>query len=276
MGSGKPRKLRPMALRQIVRSAAPARVALIHAMQPSIAATLPAFERHWPEAELVNILDDSLARDVGHTGLDNAMTRRFVELARYARDQAHCDAALFTCSAFGSAIEAAQKELRTEAFPVLKPNEAMMEEAVALGRGGGGAVAVLSMFEPTLGSITREMRELPDGAELVLRPRFVPDAMDALTAGDEARCIELIAAAVAKAVEEEAPEPLACVALAMFSMARGREAAETRLSRAAESRGGAPPPPVLSSPESAVLRLRAHCEMWRAGRAAARPVGQRA
>lgn len=224
-------------------------------MQPSITPTVAAFKEHWRDAELVHIMDDSLARDVERTGLDAAMTGRFLALARYARDGAGCDALLFTCSAFGAAIEAAQRELRTDAFPVLKPNEAMMEEAVGRARAapGEGSVAVLSMFEPTLPSIVRELGAL-GGPGLRVVPRFVPGALEALRAGDEASCCALIAEAAEAAViqaRQEGAAP-ACVAFAMFSMARARRAAEARLG--ALEGGGLP---VLTSPDSAVLRLRA-------------------
>lgn len=233
------------------RAAPQRRVALIHAMQPSIGSTLPAFERHWPEAELVHLLDDSLARDVGKTGIDESMARRFVTLARYARDEVKCDGILFTCSAFGAAIEEAQRQLRTESFPVLKPNEAMMEQAAGLGK-DGAPIAVLSMFEPTLPSITRELADI-SGPDLRMLPRFVPGALEALQAGDETRCCALIAEAAGAAAEEARGQgtDLACVAFAMFSMARGRPAAEELL----RARGGSAPP-VLTSPDAAVLQMR--------------------
>mmetsp|Transcript_62572 Transcript_62572/g.182957 ORF Transcript_62572/g.182957 Transcript_62572/m.182957 type:complete len:269 (-) Transcript_62572:66-872(-) len=235
----------------------PPRLAAIHAMQPSVTPTVLSFQQHWQEVDLVHVLDDSLARDVTRTGIDSFMTARFLALAEYARDGAKCDGLLFTCSAFGSAIEAVKEKLQTDEFPILKPNEAMMEDAVKLARsshhGQVGLIVVLSMFEPTLPSIVRELTDI-GGSELRLMPRFVPGAMQALQAGDEARCIELIAEAAEAAVQEvriEGEEP-ACVAFAMFSMARARRAAEARISAL-----GGDPPPVLTSPDSAVLRMRA-------------------
>lgn len=223
-------------------------------MQPSIASSLPAFESLWPEAELVHLLDDSLAQDVGNSarGGDSAsMTARFLALGRYARDGICCDGILFTCSAFGEHIEKVQLELRTPEFPVLKPNEAMMDKAAKLGQ--EGPVAVLSMFEPTLPSITRELQDL-GGGSLQLRPRFVPRALEALQAGDEPGCIEIIAQEAEAAVTEAQSqgEELSCIAFAMFSMARGRPAAEERLKLLLGERTI----PVLSSPEMAVLQMK--------------------
>jgi hypothetical protein len=61
------------------------RVALIHAMAPSIPPVMAAFARLWPEAGLMNLLDDSLSTDLARDGrLTQAMTERFLALARYA------------------------------------------------------------------------------------------------------------------------------------------------------------------------------------------------
>uniref|UniRef100_A0A7S2SU66 Arylsulfatase n=1 Tax=Rhizochromulina marina TaxID=1034831 RepID=A0A7S2SU66_9STRA len=132
------------------------RVAAIHAMQASNAPTAQAFKRVFPEACVLNLMDDALAKDVAVTGIDEAMHQRFEFLARYAKDHGKVEGVLFTCSAFGSAIEHVQRQLGSPAFPILKPNEAMQQEAVDL----GGDIAVLSMFEPTLPSIEREMLDM--------------------------------------------------------------------------------------------------------------------
>jgi len=233
-------------------------------MQPSITPAAAAFRQQWREAELVHILDDSLARDVAQTGIDSSMVDRFLALARYARDGAKCDGLLFTCSAFGSAIEAAKEQVQGPGFPVLKPNEAMMEDAVGRARSPGPhrngrprLIAVLSMFEPTLPSIVRELGDL-GGGDVRLMPRFVPGALEALREGDEAGCVERIAEATGDLVQDvrrgegaDGEEP-ACVVLAMFSMARARAAVEARLASLS-----AHPPPVLTSPDSAVQRMRA-------------------
>ena len=62
------------------------------------------------------------------------MTDRFHALTRYSV-AAGADAILFTCSAFGPCIEAAAADL--DLLPVLKPNEALIEECAAHGGGGG-------------------------------------------------------------------------------------------------------------------------------------------
>src|SRR6202158_3475637 len=88
-----------------------------------------AFARLWPDATLMNLLDDSLSADLARDGrLSAGMTDRFLVLGRYAASTG-ADAILFTCSAFGPCIEAVAREHAP--MPVLKPSEAMIEQAAA-------------------------------------------------------------------------------------------------------------------------------------------------
>src|SRR5580658_3167672 len=108
------------------------RIALIHALKHSIAPVESAFAKLWPAADLMNLVDDSLSADVARDGrITEAMTQRFLTLGRYAAGTG-ADAILFTCSAFGPCIEAVAREHAP--MPVLKPNEAMIEQAIGQGR----------------------------------------------------------------------------------------------------------------------------------------------
>src|SRR6478735_8231135 len=63
----------------------PPRIALIHALKHSIAPIEAAFAKAWPEARLMNLLDDSLSADLARDGkLNDAMTKRFLALGHYA------------------------------------------------------------------------------------------------------------------------------------------------------------------------------------------------
>src|ERR1043166_3639604 len=102
------------------------RIALIHALKHSIVPVEASFARLWPEARLMNLLDDSLSADLARDGrLTDAMTERFLGLGRYAAGTG-ADAILFTCSAFGPCIEAVARAHAP--MPVLKPNEPMSEQ----------------------------------------------------------------------------------------------------------------------------------------------------
>src|SRR6185437_16263083 len=106
------------------------RIALIHAVTVAMAPVHDAFRRLWPAADCTDLLDTALAPDRERDGeLTAAMTGRIVVLARYAAGTGAAGI-LYTCSAFGEAIERAAAEA---AIPVLKPNEAMFEAALEAG-----------------------------------------------------------------------------------------------------------------------------------------------
>ena len=60
------------------------RITLIHALKHSIGPIEASFARLWPDANLMNLLDDSLSADVARDGLTEAMTGRFLSIGRYA------------------------------------------------------------------------------------------------------------------------------------------------------------------------------------------------
>ncbi len=211
------------------------RIALIHALAHSVAPINDELARAWPEAQRMNLLDDSLSADLAQRGqgLDAAMHRRFEVLADYAVETG-AQAILFTCSAFGPCIEAVAR--KHSAIPVLKPNEAMVQEAVA----HGGRVGLIASFAPTLLSMPPEF---PSGVDL--RSALADGAMDALNRGD----FEAHDALVVQAARELADASCKVIALAQFSMARAAPAVRQALGL-----------PVLTTPASAVRALRKHLD----------------
>ena len=212
------------------------RIALIHALAHSMAPIHDAFERLWPRTSRMNLLDDSLSSDLARAGrgLDTAMSARFHALAGYAIDTGAAGI-LFTCSAFGPCIEAVAR--RHSGMPVLKPNEAMIAEAVATGR----RIGLVATFAPTLASMPAEF---PAGEDV--RAEFADGALDALDRGDALTHDRLIAEAAQRIVANGCD----VVALAQFSMAR---AAATTVRLVGT--------PVLTAPDSAVRALKARLDV---------------
>ena len=205
------------------------RIALIHALKHSIVPVESAFAKLWPAAGLMNLVDDSLSADVARDGrITEAMTERFLTLGRYAASTG-ADAILFTCSAFGPCIEAVAREHAP--MPVLKPNEAMIEQAIGQGR----KIGLLATFAPTLVSMPPEF---PRSVEVV--PKLAEGALAALDRGDRAEHDRLVA--------EASKDLRGCdlIALAQYSMAP----AAALVARVSER-------PVLTTPDSAVLKLKA-------------------
>jgi aspartate/glutamate racemase len=211
------------------------RIALIHAVTVAMAPVHEAFARLWPAAECVDILDTSLSLDRERDGeLTPAMTRRIGALSDYAAATG-ANGILYTCSAFGEAIEAAAAASRV---PVLKPNEAMFEAAVA----SGERIGMLATFGPSVAGMEDEFRQM--AAAKSSRARIeticVPEAMAALKSGNGASHDRLLAAAARRLAQCDA------VLLAHFSTSRAESAVRAALSR-----------PVLTAPGAAVERLKA-------------------
>src|SRR5207244_3486541 len=147
------------------------RIALIHAVTVAIEPVQQAFRQLWPEADCANILDDSLSVDRERDGvLTPTMKRRIAVLADYAAATGAAGV-LFTCSAFGEAIEAAAAH---SPIPVLKPNEAMFEMALSMGR----RIGMLATFMPSVASMEDEFREKAEasGVAATIETYCVPGA----------------------------------------------------------------------------------------------------
>ncbi|MBA3059417.1 MAG: aspartate/glutamate racemase family protein [Gammaproteobacteria bacterium] len=207
------------------------RVALIHALAHSVAPINIEMARAWPDCERMNLLDDSLSADLARNGrgLDAAMDQRFETLAAYAENSG-AQAILFTCSAFGPCIEAVAA--KRPHMPVLKPNEAMVAEAVS----AGGRIGLIASFAPTLASMPAEF---PAGVDLVTC--LAEGALEALNQGD----LEGHDALVVQAALHLQQQGCNVIALTQFSMARAQAAVQRVLDL-----------PVLSTPASAVRLLR--------------------
>jgi Asp/Glu/hydantoin racemase len=210
------------------------RIALIHAVTVAMAPVHEAFARLWPEVECTDLLDTALAVDRERDGeLTAAMRRRIAVLADYAAGTGAAGI-LYTCSAFGEAIEAVAA---ASPLPVLKPNEAMFEAALA----AGDRIGMLATFGPSVAGMEEEFRQLTAqrGAAARLETICVTGAMQALKAGDGATHDRLLA--------EAAPRLAHCdaVLLAHFSTARAEGAVRTALHC-----------PVMTAPGAAVTRLK--------------------
>jgi hypothetical protein len=207
---------------------APVRIALVHALKHSIAPIEAAFAKAWPEARLMNLLDDSLSADLARDGeLNDAMTGRFLALGDYAAATG-ADGLLFTCSAFGPCIEAVARAHAP--MPVLKPNEAMIERAVTMGK----RIGLLSTFPPTLASMPPEF---PASVQVV--SKLAEGALAALDRGDRATHDRLIVEASRDLRDCDV------IALAQFSIAAAAPLVAEVTGR-----------PVVTTPDSAVEKLK--------------------
>lgn len=211
-----------------------ASIAIIHATRAAVVPIEETFERLWPEAETICLLDESLSRDLARTGeLTPAIAGRIERLARFGKEGG-ATAILYSCSAFGKAIEAVQDSL---GLPVLKPNEAMLEEAL----GAGGRICLAATYEPTIPSVMEELREMARAkrVEVDVETCYIPGAFEALLAGENDQHDDMIAESM------EGFSDFDTIMLSQFSMARAHPTVQERVKAN-----------VITSPDSAVRKLR--------------------
>jgi Asp/Glu/hydantoin racemase len=215
-------------------------ITLIHATPLAVQPVYEVFSALWPQARCRNLLDDSLSPDLQAQGLTPAMIDRMVDLADYAQSHG-AQAILFTCSAFGPAIDAAKKAF---SIPILKPNEAMFDEALDLcaALGKPCRIGLLTTFAPASVSMRIELEAAiaQRGLHITIESGCAAGALDMLNTGDVTGHDRLLL--------ETATALSICDVhvLGQFSMARCQPQLQQALQR-----------PVLSSPASAVRRLQA-------------------
>lgn len=210
------------------------RIALIHATPLAIEPIVAAFRRLWPQARTTNLLEDSLAPDLAADGrLTDRMIERFLTLTRYVHG-CGADAILFTCSAFGPAIEAAAAAVP---IAVLKPNEAMLDEALAMGKN----IGLVATFGPSIPALKTELEDMARARQqtITVTTRIVTPALAALQDGDAETHDRLVAEAAAELM------PCDALVLGQFSMASAARLIPVR-----------PGCTILTSPDSAVMRLK--------------------
>lgn len=210
------------------------RIGLIHATPVAVEPIRLAFECHWPDIELVNVLEDSLSIDLAREGsLTPNITQRIVDLAKYVQTTG-ADALLYTCSAFGPAIEEAAKVFDG---PVLKPNEAMFQAALK----HGGRAALLHTFAPSAKPMINEFEEMAAqlSSEASITPVYVPEALNHLKAGDAKTHDQLIGEAARACSDYDT------ISLAQFSMSNAKEVGAQKTNV-----------PIFTSPDTAVQKLK--------------------
>ncbi len=215
------------------------RIALIHALEESVIPARAAFRAHWPEARFFDLLDTSLSVDLAETGrLDDAMMRRFQTLADYAVGTGGADGRtagiLFTCSAFAPAIDAVKRRLP---IPVLRPNEAAFEAAMAT----GDRIGIVVSFGPSADSLRAELLGMAAaiGRQVEVVVAVAEGALAALKNGDGDGHDERVVGVVGQLRDCDV------VILGQFSMARAQARLQPLLSV-----------PVLTTPGAAVTALR--------------------
>ena len=169
-------------------------IALIHNSPVIIDVVSNVFKRVYPEADLINIMDESLLRDIKERGgIDELGMRRIVRYALCAEDLgAH--AVLMTCSSLCEGVFTARPLLK---IPALAINEPMACEAVSVASRIVVMGTLKSVLEPTARLIRRKAGEI--GKEVEVEEALSAEAFEALISGHPEKHDELLIADVEKA-----------------------------------------------------------------------------
>ncbi len=210
------------------------RIVLLHATPIAMLPIQTAFADRWPEAEIINLLDDGLSVDRAREDeLSEATIKRFVDFGNYGYRMGAAGL-LVTCSAFGPAIDRLAAGVPV---PVLKPNEAMFQAALAQ----GSRIGMLATFAPSVSTMTDEFDEYVarNGKHATLTTIVVENAIDLLRKGDVEAHNRLVAERASELAHYDA------IMLAHFSTSRAALAVRGKVAN-----------PVLTAPHAAVDRMR--------------------
>jgi Asp/Glu/hydantoin racemase len=179
--------------------------------------------------------DDSLIRNTISAGeLTKNTVRRVAAMIGLAHEGG-ADAVMVTCSSIGKATALARSQYD---FPILRIDEALAEKAISMGGRIGVAATLRTTLNPTL-ELLRETA-LQANREVELVPALAEGAFEAVVAGDTARHDELLLATLSNLMRR-----VDLVVLAQASMAR--------VAALLPAGNG---PPMLASPELAILRAK--------------------
>jgi len=209
------------------------RVVMIHAVAESMQPTKLAFQEVFPEAELVNLLDEGLFLDFDDQ-LTPALRRRMTQLICYSAEYG-AQAIGLACSVYTPMVEMVCGVVDV---PIISSYGPVMGEAVQAGHRVGLIAAVPATLRDAEYFLQQAAREC--GASTEVYPRLAEDLMEVKRhEGEAAFCRRL-----AEEVDKLAPH-VDAVLLTQFSMASAL--AHLRSTAAV---------PVLSAPHSSARRLK--------------------
>jgi Asp/Glu/hydantoin racemase len=188
------------------------KIVLIHTSPAAIAPLMRFYNEAAPELEITNLLDDGLLRLLA-AGEHRSVERRLAEMLTVAVRTYEAELSMVTCSSVTKGMVERLAPLFD--LPVLKIDYPMAREAVAAGR---RRIGVAATFPPTLVPTSQLISEAAEeaGAAIEIIQEVVPEAYDALLAGDEEAHDELLCAGV----ERLAARRVDVIVLAQISMAR--------------------------------------------------------
>ena len=209
------------------------RVVMIHALAESIPPVRLAFMEEFPEAEVINLLDEGLLVDFPGS-ITPSLRRRMSDLICYCQDH-NADAIGLACSVYAPVVDSARDLVDV---PLVSSYGPVMAEAVA----AGSRVGVIATNKATMSDSEHYLKVAAQevGREVVVKQRLAADLIQVLR--DEGH------RAFEKRLEQETltlSTEADVVLLSQFSFATALD----HLRKIS-------PVPVLSAPHSSARRLK--------------------
>lgn len=210
------------------------KAAIFHTTAVTIAPLQALAKELMPDAEIINLAEDGMIRDViRHDGPTAAISARVANYMLCA-EKAGCEVFMTACSSIGEVVESCQM---LTSMKVTRIDLAMAEKAVELGSKIAILATAATTMKPTSNLIARKAAEV--GKQVEIKPYLMPEAYAALMAGDTATHDQMVKRALSAAAAENQ-----VIVLAQASMARVLAGM------------GAIAVPVLTSPELGMRHLR--------------------
>ncbi len=212
-------------------------IALISATPAAIPPARQAFNDNFPDAELLNLLDDGLQEEANRAGgLTPHLTERMKRLINHAVLEG-ADGILLTCSMYSSVAQMVAAEL---AVPILGPDDAAFTVAT---HSGYHSILIVASLPAALADVQARLTAAGDQLDTALQIRgaVAEGAFAAVQAGDHAALL----AVLSDAVTANGAAELDAVLLAQYSLTPVADQLEVQVGI-----------PVLSGPTLAAQTLR--------------------
>ncbi|MCA9150761.1 MAG: hypothetical protein KDA92_15730 [Planctomycetales bacterium] len=211
------------------------RLALVHTSATLVPVFAALCKDRLPDVDVINLVDDSLIKDVIAQGELRPSVARRVARAIASAEDAGADLILVTCSSIGSAVETAAS---LSSVQVLRVDRPMAELAVASAERIGVIATLSTTLDPTVDLIRRCAAAA--GKQVEISARLCEGAFPALMNGDGAKHDELVSAQLKTLLGQ-----VDVIVLAQASIARVVESLDDADHRV----------PILASPPTAIDRV---------------------
>ncbi|MGE5592611.1 MAG: aspartate/glutamate racemase family protein [Betaproteobacteria bacterium] len=185
-------------------------LAVIHTGPVSVEPLARLIAEALPSVRLVNIVDDSLLKDViAAGGVTSRVARRLCQYMMISEDMG-ADVILNACSSVGEVVEVARNLV---SIPIVRVDEPMAERAAEFGETIGVVATVKTTLDPTARLIGD--KAAAKGKKVSIKRALCSGAFEALSAGNPEEHDRLLTVCV-----EDLAKDVDVIVLAQVSMAR--------------------------------------------------------